>query len=151
MQSSWKWSFSSFSLRYTFSGFSIVYSWVWINRGSLCLEITTSCNTLLWFWAVSDPVIIDCFDSNFSIFWLVVPFSVIARVKISVSNSSSETNSVVIWSKKKYFRWKFSALIKNGSSSCSVRCFQIFSRKVDLKNFQKSWFSNRKNFFRNRE
>ena len=76
----WKWNFSNFNRRCTFSGFSIVYFCIWYNRACLCLRLKNSSVSLLWLfgsvffqcWLINSNVIHQFFDQSVSFQWLLV-------------------------------------------------------------------------------
>ena len=126
----WKWDFSNFSTRCTFSGFSIVYISIWNNRRCLCLRLQTNTIFCGWFWAVINAVNIDSFECISSMLRSISLFEKVASLIITARISSWEMLSVLIWSKLGYFRWVISISFKSESNYCWVKPFAIFSKQV---------------------
>ena len=135
----WKWDFSNFRTMCTFSGFSIVCISIWNNRRCLCLRLQTSTIFCGWFWAVSNWVNIDWFDSISSTLRSIGVFEKITGLIIMARTSCWEILSVFIWSELRCYGWVIPVSFNNESNSCWVKPFAIFSKQIWSKVSRMCW------------
>ena len=76
------------------------------------------------FWALIYSAIIDWIVNNSSLLWLIGLFAVIARVIVLGRIFNWERISVFMCSLLRYYGWPFLILIKNWSTSRSVKRFE---------------------------